>query len=94
MQQLIGTYQSAFGDAHWTVNEILEAGDRVITRWTGTGTHSGDLMGLAPTNRKVSVTGIMIQRVVNGKIAETYDNWDMYTMLQQLGVAPAMGAAA
>ena len=91
MKQLTAAYQNAFGDAHWSTDETLTAGDTVITRWTGSGTHSGDLQGIAPTGKKVNVKGIWIQRIAGGKIVESWNAWDTLGMLQQLGVVPALG---
>ncbi len=94
MQQLISFYQKAFADAHWVVEETITAGDTVITRWTAHATHTSDLEGIAPTGRKVNVSGIWIHRIVGGKIAESWNVWDTLGMLQQLGVVPALGQAA
>jgi steroid delta-isomerase-like uncharacterized protein len=91
MKQLISTYQAAFPDAHWTVDEMLEANDRVITRWTGTGMHRGALAGLAPTGRPVAVAGIWIHRIAGGRIVESWNSWDTLGMLTQLGAVPAFG---
>jgi len=93
MKDLIGLYQRSFPDAHWAVHQIIEAGDTVVTRWTGIGTHSADLMGIAPTNKHVSVDGIWIHRISAGKIVESWVVWDTLGMLQQLGVAAPMGRA-
>lgn len=94
MEKLVSIYQTGFPDAHWAVNAVYEAGDAVIVRWTGTGTHRNDLTGIAPTGKSVSVDGVMIFRIANGKIAESWDVWDTLGMLQQLGVAPALTKAA
>ncbi len=91
-KQLIGNYQTGFGDAKWTVHEMLDAGaDTVITRWTGSGTHTGELMGIAPTGKSVNVDGIWMHRIADGKIVETWNVWDTLGMLQQLGIAPKLG---
>jgi predicted ester cyclase len=91
MKQVIAAYQTAFADAHWTAHQTVSAGeDLVITRWTGSGTHTGDLMGIAPTRKKVTVDGIWIHRITGGKIVESWNNWDTLGLLQQLGVVPAM----
>lgn len=91
MKQVIATYHKGFADAHWTIDEMTFAGDdTVVTRWTGSGTHSGDLLGIAPTGKKVKVPGIWIHRISAGKIAESWNCWDTLGMLQQLGIVPAM----
>ena len=94
MKDLIGAYQSGFPDAHWTVDDTMTDGDTVITRWTGSGTHRGDLMGIAPTGKHVSITGVWIHRVEDGRIAESWNVWDTLGMLQQLGVVAELGQAA
>ena len=92
-KDLIGLYHRAVSDARWVLHAMYDAGDVVVTRWSGQGTHTGDLMGIAPTNKKVSVDGIWMHRVADGKIVESWNVWDTLGMLQQLGVVPAMGAA-
>ena len=62
--------------------------DKVVTRWTAVGSHQGELMGIPPTGRRVTVTGITINRIVGGKIMETWNNYDALGQLQQLGVVP------
>jgi steroid delta-isomerase-like uncharacterized protein len=91
-KQLIGTYQAAFPDARWEVEEMFAAGDKVVTRWAGSGTHKAALQGnpsIPPTGKKVRVTGVWIHRISSGKIVETWNHWDMMGMLQQLGVIPS-----
>jgi steroid delta-isomerase-like uncharacterized protein len=94
MKKLASTYQTGFPDAHWNVDALFESGDTVIARWTGTGTHQGELSGIAPTGKSVRVEAIMIFRIADGKIAESWDVWDTLGMLQQLGVVPRMEAGA
>ena len=94
MKELIGAYQRGFQDASWTIDEMLVAGDAVMTRWTGRGTHTGELMGLAPTGRRVAVSGIWIQRIANGRIAESWNAWDTLGMLQQLGAGTPRAVSA
>jgi steroid delta-isomerase-like uncharacterized protein len=90
-KQYYATYRTAFPGNQLTVEDYLAEGDTVVSRWTGRGTHKGDLMGIAPTGKQVTVTGISIQRIANGKIVEEWSNYDMLGMLQQLGVAPMPG---
>src|SRR5713101_4430428 len=63
MKETMGAYQTAFGDARWRVEEMVAAGDNeVVTRWTGQGTHTGELFGIAPTGKRVAVVGIWVHR--------------------------------
>src|SRR3954447_25853625 len=94
IRELIGAYHRGVADAHWDVRETIESGDTVITRWTGRGTHTGELLGIAPTRKKVNVDGIWIHRIAGGKIVESWNCWDALGMLQQLGVVPQLGARA
>jgi predicted ester cyclase len=87
VRERVGLYQEAV-DGHWNVEEICSCGDRVIARWTGTGTHQGELMGVEPTGRPISVDAISIFRVSNGKIAEEWTVWDALGLLQQVGAVP------
>jgi steroid delta-isomerase-like uncharacterized protein len=84
----VGVYQDAL-DGHWHVEETLSAGDRVVARWTGTGTHRGELMGIDPTDKQISVEAISVFRIVDGKIAEEWTVWDALGLLQQVGAVPA-----
>ena len=88
MKQYITMYRTAYPDTHFTVEDQIAEGDEVVTRWTGQGTHQGELMGIAPTGNRVTVTGIEIDRISGGKIEETWVNYDALGMMQQLGIIP------
>ena len=88
MSAVISAYQDGV-DGHWTVEEMFSAGDRVVVRWTGTGTHVGEMNGIPPTGNKIRVDAISIHRLADGKIAETWQVWDTLGFLQQLGAVPA-----
>jgi predicted ester cyclase len=64
---------------------LLAVGDKVIARYSGKGTHSGTFLGVAPTGRSVSYSGIIIWRFVEGKVVEEWTSWDALSILQQLG---------
>ncbi len=81
-------------EGRWDIQEMLSAGDRVVTRWIGHGVHNAELMGIPPTGREIHVDAITIQRIENGKIAEDWTVWDALGLLQQLGVVEAPAAAA
>jgi steroid delta-isomerase-like uncharacterized protein len=88
VKAFISTYRSAFPDARITVEEQLAEGELVATRWTGRGTHEQELMGIEPTGKEVTVSGLTISHLAEGKIIEEWQNWDTFGMLQQLGAVP------
>ena len=92
-RELIEGYRSAFPDLEITIAEQLAEGDLVATRWTAKGTHKGELMGIAPTGKQSTVTGVTIDKIENGQIVESWNNWDTLGMLRQLGVVPALATA-
>jgi steroid delta-isomerase-like uncharacterized protein len=91
LKQFVTLYRTAYPDTHFTIEDQIAEGDKVATRWTATGTHQGEFMGIAPTSKRVTVTGIAINRIAGGKIVETWNNFDALGQLQQLGVIPAPG---
>jgi len=93
IREFITTYLAAFPDGKITIDEQLAEGDLVASRWTGRGTQQGELMGVPPTGKQVTVSGITISRVKNGKVVEEWSNWDTLGMLQQLGVVPELAGA-
>jgi steroid delta-isomerase-like uncharacterized protein len=88
VKQYFAGLREAFPDLHFTIEDQVADGDRVVTRWTARGTHSGPFNGLPPTGRQAVVTGIDIDRVANGKIVECWTSQDTLGLLQQLGVIP------
>ena len=82
----ISTYRAAYSDARITVDDQIAEGDKVATRWTGRGKHDGDLMGIAPTGKKVEWTEIGILRIADGKVVESWYDVDMLGLMGQLGV--------
>ena len=89
LKGVISTYTGAFPDLKMTVNDILAEGDRVVVRWTAVGTNTGTMMGMPPTGKTSTVTGMLVNRFENGKIAESWGVWDKAGMLQQLGLMPS-----
>ena len=88
IKQYVGMYRGAYPDTRFTIEDQIAEGDEVVTRWTGRGTHQGELMGIPPTGQEVAVTGIEFDRVSGGKFEETWVNYDALRMMQQLGVIP------
>jgi steroid delta-isomerase-like uncharacterized protein len=92
-KQLAAAYFAAFPDLHETTEDVLAEGDRVARRVRWTGTHQGELMGIPPTGKQVSVSGMRLFRIADGKIAEEWGEDDMLGLMQQLGLIPAPGQA-
>jgi steroid delta-isomerase-like uncharacterized protein len=84
----VGLYQEAC-DGVWRVDDICSIDNRVVTSWTGIGTHVGELMGVPATDRSFEVEAITIHRIADGKIAEEWTVWDALGLLQQIGAVPA-----
>jgi steroid delta-isomerase-like uncharacterized protein len=93
-RETVKLYRTAFPDLRITIDDVIEQRDRVVIRWTATGTHQGELFGLAPTGRHGTVTGITIWRMAGGRVVEAWTNWDTLGLMQQIGAAPAPGGMA
>jgi steroid delta-isomerase-like uncharacterized protein len=78
-------WRAAFPDLHFAIEDIVAEGDKVVTRWTLTGTHRGEFLGVAPTGRAISVAGMSLDRIAGGQIAEGFDAWDELGLHRQLG---------
>jgi steroid delta-isomerase-like uncharacterized protein len=76
--------RGAFPDIRFTLEDIIGSGDLVATRWRIRATHRGSDLGVPATGKAVTVTGMTFMRIVDGKIAEGWDNWDMMGMLKQI----------
>lgn len=72
----------------FTIEDVIREGDKLVVRWTNSGTHVGEFLGIPPTNKSFSVAGIDIYRVAGGKLAEHWHVVDQLSMLQQLGLIP------
>lgn len=76
---------------HFTVEDVVAEGDRVVVRWTQAGTHVGEFAGIPPTGKTFSMSGIDIYRAEDGVLCEHWHVIDQLSMLGQLGVLPEMG---
>jgi predicted ester cyclase len=84
----VGTYRGAFPDGHATVEDSIAESDRVAYRWTFRGRHRGELMGIGPTERQVTITGLTVDRVSGSEIEEEWYKFGRLGMLQRLVAAP------
>jgi steroid delta-isomerase-like uncharacterized protein len=82
-----GSYQ-LLPDFRIEISDRFVGGDRMVARWTVTGTHTGMLHGLPPTGKAIRFSGVVIDRVVDGKIVEEWVDYNPLVILQQMGLAP------
>lgn len=91
-KRLVGAMHAGFPDLQFTVEDQIAEGDLVQHVLTARGTHQAEFMGIPPTGRSVTVTGMNINRIADGAIAESWGVIDVLGLLQQLGVVPAPGS--
>ena len=86
LRDMFTAYRAAFPDLHIEIEELVSAGNKAVISFTLSGTHEGDLMGMAGTGRKVKVSGMTLSYFENGKIIEEWELLDQLTLFQQLGI--------
>jgi steroid delta-isomerase-like uncharacterized protein len=84
--------QNAYADLRLSFGDLIADGDKVAYTWTLQGVHQGELYGIPPTGKQVTTSGVTINRLVNGRIVETWMFPDTMGLMQQLGVVPTPGA--
>jgi predicted ester cyclase len=89
----IQKYLAGFPDGRITVDDQIAEGDKVASRWTGRGTNTGEIAGIASTGKEITVMGLTISRIEGGQVIEEWQTWDTLGMLVQLGAIPAPTAA-
>jgi steroid delta-isomerase-like uncharacterized protein len=87
----VAAIRDAFPDLRLTLEDILGEGDKVAFRYTMEGTHRGDFMGMPPTGKPFSVTGMIFARIAGGKAVERWANLDTLGLMQQIGAIPSPG---
>jgi predicted ester cyclase len=93
-KQQIQMYRSAFPDLHFEIEDAFASGDKVAVRWRSEGTFENELMGLEPTHQKGTITGIGIDRIEDGKVVESWNQWDNLQLMRDIGAIPEAQAAA
>ena len=88
-KQILMMVHSGLPDADARIEDEIAEGDKVVVRWRMRGTHTGELMGIAPSGKPVTWTGITIYRLADGKIVEEKGEEDSLGLMQQLGAIPA-----
>jgi steroid delta-isomerase-like uncharacterized protein len=90
MRAASAVIRAAFPDWRSDIEDLIACGDKVVERFTASGTHEGEIMGIAPTGRTVTLPGINIFRLQDGRIAERWGKLDMLGFMQQLGAVPTV----
>jgi steroid delta-isomerase-like uncharacterized protein len=90
-KQILALFRSAFPDLNVNTEDIVAEGDKVVARWTARGTHQGELMGIAPTGKEVTIKGIDVLRIAEGRILERWAEYNALEVMQQLGAVPGPG---
>jgi predicted ester cyclase len=88
IKQAVTLFRTALPNLHYTVEAQLAEDELVLSRFSATGTQTGEYLGKAPTGRQVTYTGMDLNRILNGKIVESWVNYDALALLQQLGLVP------
>ena len=88
IKRLISTFRIAFPDLQTIVEDEIQEGEKVVARWTMSGTHKGLLMGITPTGKSMKIQGVFFARLADGMIRDYWILIDQYGMLQQLGIIP------
>ena len=81
-------WREAFPDLHFAIEEMVAEGNTVVARWTLTGTHTGPLLGIPPTGRRIRVGGMSLDHLQDGVLVSGFDGWDNLGLRQQLGAIP------
>jgi len=77
-------YRRSFPDLHFTIEDLTAEDERIAYRWTSRGTHQGDYVGIAPTGKPITVTGITILHIVDGRITDDRTESNIHTLTEQL----------
>ncbi len=91
VQQVAVLFRSAFADLHVSLDDLIAEEDKVVARWTLQGTHQGTFMGIPATGKQVKAGGLVIYRLMGGKIAEYWGSFDALGVMRQLGASPDPG---
>jgi steroid delta-isomerase-like uncharacterized protein len=91
VREVVNMFRSAMPDLKVVIEDMIAEGDKVVVRYTLEGTHEGELFGVAPTGRRLSIKSIAVERVSEGKLREHWRITDSLDMMQQLGVVPESG---
>ena len=84
-------FRNAIPDLTYTIEDQIAEGDRVVTRYTASGTHQGEFFGVGATGEWITMSGIMVDRLEDGKMVEEWPEYDLLGVMRQLGTVPTPG---
>jgi steroid delta-isomerase-like uncharacterized protein len=87
LKEHISMCRKAFPDLRFSIDDTIAERDEVVVHWTGKGTQEGQFLGVPPSRKTASVSGTSIFRIKNNKISEQFVDWNLLTLLEQLGAA-------
>jgi steroid delta-isomerase-like uncharacterized protein len=93
IMQMLSTFRAGLPDLRYTVDDLIAEGDKVAARWSAGGSHQGVFLGVPPSGKAVTITGIDIFRIADYQLVEAWVNSDFLGLLQQIGAIPAAGQA-
>jgi steroid delta-isomerase-like uncharacterized protein len=84
-------FRNAVPDLTYTIEDQIAEGDKVVTRYTVSGTHQGEFFGVSPTGKRISMSGVSIDRFEGGKMVEEWPEYDLLGVMRQLEAVPSPG---
>ena len=90
---ILTRFMRAFSNLKFEVQDMVCEGDKVVASWMISGVHTGEYNGVAPTNKKISVEGISIHQIADGKIMDSYSVWDTLGLMKMIGAIVTVGRA-
>jgi steroid delta-isomerase-like uncharacterized protein len=90
-KEAISALRASVPDIQYTIDDQIAEGDKVLTRYRATGTHQGEFLGVPASGKPLTFRALVLQRVVNGKIQESWLEMDMLGLMQQMGALPTPG---
>jgi len=92
LKRHIGMCKKGFPDLTFSIDDTIAERNEVVHHWTARGTHKAEFLGMQATNRKATVSGTSIYRIEGGKIVEQWADWNLMTLMEQLGVGKSPAA--
>lgn len=93
-EQLYDAYVTAFPDFRLSIDDIIAEDNRVVVRYTFSGTHTGPLLAIQASGRQANVQGVVVFRVDGGMVNDVRFVWDKFALMEQIGALPLLSEAS